>query len=341
MDRAIGIDLGTTYTVVAAIENSQLRVIPNAEAGVLLIRATSRLHEKVQEYLDQVLSRVKRQVLIEATIAEVQLNNQYQRGIDWSLVRQGPAGFNLAQSVQGASTAGVNSSLLVLTYAATGVSATLRLLESFGNVRVLSSPKLSVLNNQTAILKVVDNVVYFTISAQTTQVANAPTLTSFTTTPNVVSVGFVMNVTPQISDADSVLLNVRPSVTRVLSYVNDPNPSLGSIPNRIPQIQTREMESMIRVDSGQIAVMGGLIQDSSSDNEDTVPGLSQIPGIGSIFSNRNRENRKTELVIFIRPVVVRDPSIDGDYRAFRDLAPDANFMSRPNPGKALEGDSRP
>ena len=318
-------------------------VIPNAEAGVLWVRATSRLHEKVQEYLDQVLSRVKRQVLIEATIAEVQLNNQYQRGIDWSLVRHGgPGSLNVAQSVQGTTSAGINSSLLVLNYAATGVGVTLRLLESFGNVRVLSSPKISVLNNQTAILKVVDDLVYFTVSATTSQAANVPSLTSFTTTPNHVSVGFVMNVTPQISDTDSVLLNVRPIVSRVLSFVNDPNPSLGSTtPNRIPQIQTREMESMIRVDSGQVAVMGGLIQDSNTDNEDTVPGLSQIPGIGSIFSNRNRTNGKTELVIFIRPIVVRDPSIDGDFRALRDLAPDANFMSRPNPGKPPNIGSRP
>lgn len=316
-------------------------VIANAEAGVLWVRATARLHEKVQEYLDQVLSRVKRQVLIEATIAEIQLNNQYQRGIDWSLVRNGPGTLSAAQSAQGTSAAGVNSSFIVLTYGASGVSATLRLLESFGNVRVLSSPKLSVLNNQTAILKVVDDLVYFAVSSQTSQSANNPNVTSFNTTAKNVSIGFVMNVTPQISDTDSVLLNVRPSVTRVLSYVNDPNPSLGSTPNRIPQIQTREMESMIRVDSGQIAVMGGLIQDSVTDNEDTVPGLSELPGIGSVFSNRNRGNTKTELVIFIRPLVVRDPSIDGDFRALRDLAPDANFISAPNPGKSQELRSRP
>ena len=180
-------------------------VIANAEAGVLWVRATARLHEKVQEYLDQVLSRGKRQVLIEATIAEIQLNNQYQRGIDWSLVRSGPGTLSAAQSAQGTSAAGVNSSFIVLTYGASGVSATLRLLESFGNVRVLSSPKLSVLNNQTAILKVVDDLVYFAVSSQTSQSANNPNVTSFNTTAKNVSIGFVMNVTPQISDTDSVL----------------------------------------------------------------------------------------------------------------------------------------
>jgi general secretion pathway protein D len=329
-------------------------VISNPEAGVLSIRATSRQHEKIQEFLDQVQSSAKRQVLIEATIAEVQLNNNYQRGIDWSLVRNGPGTLNAAQSAQGTSLAGINSSLLVMSYAAQGVGVTLRLLESFGNVRILSSPKISVLNNQTAILKVVDNRVYFTIRGETTSAANVGTTTTFTTTPNVVPVGFVMNVTPQISDTDTVLLNLKPSVTRIIGFVNDPNPTLANpcgvgvgscnltpIVSRIPEIQTREMESMIKVNSGQIAVMGGLIQDSNTDNEDTIPGLFQLPSFGALFGNRNRENRKTELVIFIRPMVVRDPSIDGDFRAFRDLAPDANFMSRPNPGKPLEGNSRP
>lgn len=327
-------------------------VISNPEAGVLSIRATSRQHEKIQEFLDQVQFSAKRQVLIEATIAEVQLNNNYQRGIDWSLVRSGPGTLNATQSVQGTSLAGVNSSLLVMSYAAQGVGVTLRLLESFGDVRILSSPKISVLNNQTAMLKVVDNRVYFTISGSTTSAANVGTTTTFTTTPNVVPVGFVMNVTPQIGDTDTVLLNLKPAVTRIVGFVNDPNPTLANpcgigvtscgvtpIVSRIPEIQTREMESMIKVNSGQIAVMGGLIQDSNADNEDTIPGLFQLPSVGAIFGNRNRENRKTELVIFIRPMVVRDPSIDGDFRAFRDLAPDANFMSRPNPGKPLEGNS--
>ena len=327
-------------------------VISNPEAGVLSIRATSRQHEKIQEFLDQVQFSAKRQVLIEATIAEVQLNNNYQRGIDWSLVRNGPGTLSGAQSVQGTSLAGVNSSLLLLNYAAEGVGVTLRLLESFGNVRVLSSPKISVLNNQTAMLKVVDNRVYFTIKGDTTATQGVSS-TSFTTTPNVVPVGFVMNVTPQIGDTDTVLLNLKPAITRIIGFVNDPNPTLANpcgigvsscnvapIVSRIPEIQTREMESVIKVNSGQIAVMGGLIQDSNTDNEDTIPGLFEIPSVGAIFGNRNRENRKTELVVFIRPIVVHDPSIDGDFRAFRAFAPNAGFLSRPNPGRPGEQGSR-
>ena len=327
--------------VAAPLPGAQLvrYVIANPEAGVLLVNATSRVHEQIQKYLDQLLPRIKRQVLIEATIVEVQLNNEYQRGIDWSLLRRGPNGLSLTQAASGSTPAGVNSSLFICNLSQQAnlgsLATTVRLLESFGTVRVLSSPKLSVLNNQTAILKVVDNRVYFTISASTSQ-NQTSSLTAFTTNPNVVSVGFVMNVTPQISDSHSVLLNLRPSISRIVSFVSDPNPSLpAGVVNRVPEVQTREMESMISVESGQTAIMGGLIQDSISDVEDTVPGLSDVPFFGSIFSNRNRGITKNELVIFIQPIVVIDASVDGDYREFRSSLPDRDFISRPNPGKPI------
>lgn len=335
-------------------------VIANPESGVLSIRATSRQHEKIQEFLDQVLSNAKRQVLIEATIAEVQLNNEYQQGIDWSAARRGSTGFSFNQSAAGTTTASPTGSIFVLSAAAPNYSnllASVRLLESFGNVRVLSSPRLTVLNNQTAILKVVDNQVYFTIQATTTPatVAGGIPYTTYTTTPNIVAVGFIMNVTPQISDADSVLLNVRPSISRIVGNVADPNPTLaapcgaagaglagcGSITSNIPVIQTREMESLIKVNSGQIAVMGGLIQDRVNDLEDSVPGVSRLAGYGGFFGQKKQENTKTELVVFMRPIIIRDSSIEGDYRGYRSFLPDDKFMSTPNPGKPpLLGDAQ-
>ncbi len=333
-------------------------VIANPETGVLSVRATSRQHEKIQQFLDQVLSNAKRQVLIEATIAEVQLSNQYQQGIDWSLLRYADpnnpnrTSFNITQGVSGTTTASPTGSLFTLgltaPFANNNLLAAVRLLDSFGTVRVLSSPRLTVLNNQTAILKVVDNQVYFTIQATTTagSVGVAP-VTTFTTTPNIVAVGFIMNVTPQISDTNNVLLNVRPSISRIVGNVADPNPSLaapcgaagagqagcGSITSNIPVIQTREMESLIKVNSGQIAVMGGLIQDRVNNLEDSVPGVSSLGNIGRLFENKNLTNTKSELVVFIRPVIIHDASIDGDYRGYRAFLPDEKFLSAPNPGK--------
>jgi general secretion pathway protein D len=358
---AAGVGTGAPPPGAASAPNVTFReaasVISNPEAGVLTIRATSRQHEKIQEFLDQVLVNARRQVLIEATIAEVQLNNQYQQGIDWSKGPSGSAGFNVSQNSAG-TPAGVSpppSPIFNLVYTAANVSASIKLLESFGNVRVLSSPRLSVVNNQTAILKVVDNEVYFTIKADTIVSSNVAATTTFTTTPNIVPVGFVMNITPQISDTDVVLLNVKPTVSTIIRSVLDPNPALAnpcgsnppnikqceSITSSIPVIQTREMESLIKVNSGQIAVLGGLIQDSIKDVEDVVPVLGSLPGIGALFTQRKKVNAKTELVIFLRPVVVRDPSLDGDFRSLRSMAPDENFISQPNPGRARPLEIRP
>ena len=308
-------------------------VFANKETGVLFVRATSRQHEKVLEFIDKVMATAKRQVLIEATILEVRLNENYKQGINWSALRFGAKGFQFAQ----APTAGLPSAnvlnVFTINYAnptsALGnLAAQISLLESFGNVRVLSSPKLSVMNNQTATLKVADNKIYFTVKADTT-VSNGIATSTFTTTPNEVSVGFLMNVTPQISDGNAVTINVRPTITRIVSYVNDPNPSLAQagVVNRVPEIQTREMESIIKIDSGQTAVMGGLMQDDISNLTDAVPGLGDIPGIGNFFRNRNDTSTKTELVIFLKPTIIRDPSIDGDYRSFRDQLPDQDFFS--------------
>lgn len=324
-------------------------VIANAEAGVLSIRATSRQHEKVQEFLDQVLANAKRQVLIEATIAEVQLNNQYQRGIDWSRLRT-PSGLSLlpnsSTAPAGLSTAR-NTFVLGFFQPGLNISGTLQLLESFGDVRVLSSPKVSVLNNQTAVLKVVDNLVYFTVQATTTT-SQTTSLTTFSTTVNSVPVGFLMSVVPQISENDTVLLNIRPTISRKVSDVQDPNPSLANpcgipapaggcsiqpIASLIPVIQTREMESVLRVQSGQTAVLGGLIQDSVTNNEDTIPGVNRVPGVGQLLAQRKDLNQKTELVIFLRPVVIRDTSLEGDYAPYRVLVPGKDFFLKPNPSR--------
>jgi MSHA biogenesis protein MshL len=342
---ALGLASGPGATTPNVTFREAAAVIVNPEAGVLIIRATSRQHERIQEFIDQVMASARRQVLIEATIAEVELNNQYQQGIDWSAVRtRGLTTLSLAQ-VSGGALPSAPTFPNIFTMLATrgGLTAAIKLLESFGNVRVLSSPKLSVLNNQTALLRVVDNIVYFNV--QVTLAAgnlNSNAITATNTTPVTVPVGFVMNVTPQISADDTILLNVRPTTTRLVKFVPDPNPALAEakVQNLVPQLRMREMESLIKVNSGQIAVLGGLIEDSINDVEDTIPLVNRIPIIGSIFSSRNRNNTKTELVVFIRPLVVKDPGIDGDFRSFRSMIPDEDFTSKPNPGRStpLSGD---
>jgi general secretion pathway protein D len=137
-----------------------------------------------------------------------------------------------------------------------------------------------------------------------------------------VPVGVVMSVTPQINDTQTVMLNVRPTVTRFITSVQDPNPNLvtkdkdgnttGTIVSAIPVIQTREMESLLRVDSGHTTVLGGLMQDDIKNNTDAVPGISDVPLVGKAFKANAQLNRKTELVIFLRPTVITSASLESD-----------------------------
>jgi len=334
-------------------------VIGNRESGVLFIRATSRQHEKIQEFLDSVLTSVRRQVLIEATVAEVQLNNEYQRGIDWRRLRTGAStvgvpAFGTGESgvsfqQQSAGTpAAVDTNAFILGGAinSLNLSAAMKLLESFGSVRVLSSPKVSVLNNQTALLRVTRDIVYFTITPSTAPVTitggvGAPVVPiAFTTTPNIAAEGFMMSVLPQINVSDGIVLNVRPTIRRRVAFATDPNPALGlATPNLIPVFETREFDSVLRIQSGETAVLGGLMQDSVERVEDMIPGIRDIPLLGLLFSQRKDVNLKTELVIFLRATVIRDASIEGDYRAFRELLPGADFLRKANPGRDQPAES--
>ncbi|MBK9161911.1 MAG: pilus (MSHA type) biogenesis protein MshL [Nitrosomonadales bacterium] len=302
-------------------------VIANPENGIITVRATGRQHEKIQGFIDQVMNNARRQVMVEATIVEVRLSDQYKQGINWSaLVKAGGKRFRIVQSSAGLPTGVGNGMFGIITNPTPAtVAQQLSLLESFGNVRVLSSPKLSVLNNQTAMMRVVDNLVYFTIKADTTT-NQTSAVTTFTSTPNTVPVGFTMSITPQISDSDVVLLNLKPSISRVIRYVPDPNPSLGIINQGIPETQTREMESVMRVENNQIAVMGGLMQDEINNQTDAIPGISKVPLAGELFKQRNDSTTKTELVIFLRPVVIKDASVTGDFSSYRDMLPDQDFF---------------
>lgn len=306
-------------------------IVVNAEGGLIAVRATARQHEKIQEFLDLVLTSVKRQVLIEATIIEVRLGDQYQQGINWSRlgsrlnITQGRIG---TEPLPSAVLPNTSPGMFLLNYVNPGnLTATIQLLESFGKVKVLSSPKISVLNNQTAMLKVVDNNVFFTIKVTPAVLNSSGTVTApatYESSLQTVPVGFVMSVTPQIADSDEVTLNVRPTITRIVGYVQDPNPALaaGNVVSRVPVIQARELESVMKVNSGQVAVMGGLMQDSVDNNKDGVPLLSSLPVVGNLFAYRNENAVKTELVIFMRPIVVKDASMHGDYRDYRYLLPE-------------------
>ena len=187
-----------------------------------------------------------------------------------------------------------------------------------------------VLNNQTAILKVVEELVYFTLEvtnrdATPTQQGSLAVETAIHSVP----VGLVMAVTPQVSANDEVTLTGRPSIPQRIGDAIDPGPRLlaqlrdndaSDVTNAVPIIRVREMESVLKLVDGQIGVLGGLMQDDTRTGNRQVPGLARLPVLGDLFFNTEEvTNTKTELVIFLRPVVVRDPNVETDLARYRHL----------------------
>jgi len=289
----------------------------NKESGLIAVKATHQVHREIQNFLDLVLLNSKRQVLIEATIAEVQLGDNYQAGVDWSSVQTSVSGITLNQSNIGDNLAQPP----VFTLSATNNSLsnplrlTLKALEEFGEVKVISSPKIMMINNQTALLKVVDNIVYFTIDVDVTEATDtSPRSFVYETEVHTVPVGFVMSVTSYINESNNITLNVRPTITRQIGEATDPNPALADrdIINTIPIIQVREVESILKVNDGDTAILGGLMQNENIQKSSGIPYLSGIPMLGSAFSLKDDSYKKSELIIFIKTTVIKNASIEKD-----------------------------
>ncbi|HYC44768.1 MAG TPA: secretin N-terminal domain-containing protein [Burkholderiales bacterium] len=320
-------------------------VIINPISGTISVQGTEKQHQLVQQHLDNITNAVQRQVLIEATIVEVRLSDAYQAGVDLRRIAT-TGGFALASLFAGAAGAAATAAGAVAggltiergpqTGSSSNIAATIRLLQEFGNTRVLSSPKVMAINNQTALLKHVDNIVYFEVQAQqAVVVAGGPILPpTFTTTAKTVAVGVVLGVTPQINEDGRVTLTVRPTVSRLLGPgKQDPNPSLcgafapggGCVANVVPEVQVREMESVLQVASGQTIILGGLMEDDVTFNREQIPVVGDLPGVGEAFRFRNERAQKRELIIFIRPTVISNPSLESDeLKFFQRFLPNAS-----------------
>ena len=297
-------------------------VVSNRESGTISVLATASAHEAVQQFLDEVLSSARKQVLIEATVVEVTLNDDFQAGVDWSRLAVGD-GWDVNLSTLGSDLTA--SPFVSATYTDTdadrSLTASIRALDSFGDVSVMSSPKIMAINNQTSILKVVNNRVYFTTEIEEEE--NDPDTAAddtrtFTTTINTVPVGFVMNVTPYITDNDEIILNVRPTISRILQFVDAPVPAgvVISGSTQVPEIQVREMESVLRVADGDTAIIGGLMEDTVNENSKGLPGLHDVDGFGILFGTQERLASKTELVIFLRPRIIKSANLNSDLSDF-------------------------
>ena len=309
-------------------------VFAHRETSLIAVRANAAGHREVALLLDRILASARRQVLIEATIVEVELDDRFRGGVDLSRVFGDVA---------------IESSLLAGNLGAPpfaglsipDLSLTVRLLGEFGDVRVLSTPLVMALNNQTAIVKIAENRVFFTSEVRTA--TNETSVErNVQTKLHTVPVGLILLVTPSVAADDEIILKVRPTVTRESGFAVDPNPELAAagVVSRIPEIAVREIESVLRLRSGEVAVLGGLMREEAREDTTGVPLLSRLPGIGAAFRYRDRVRDKTELIVFLRPTVIRAPDLAGDLARYRRWWPATGGPVVPERGAREHGRTR-
>jgi len=298
--------------VVAMMIGSEVgnSVVVNPQAGLLVVRASSADQQNVERFLQQAQRNLQRQVILETKILEVSLSDGFQSGINWAqLGSMGNADFALG--VQGDTLDGVNNVGGVFSAAVSvgDFSGVLQLLETQGDVRVLSSPRISTLNNQKAVIKVGTDEFFVTdVSTTTTSLAGGTTAPDLDITLTPFFSGISLDVTPQIDENDQVTLHVRPTVSRV----QDQNKSiqLGGSDNvfNLPLAlsTTRQSDSIVRARSGQVVVIGGLLENRNSNNDANIPWASKLPIVGSLFQQQRKSLEQTELVILVRPQVIDD-----------------------------------
>ncbi|WP_435642022.1 type II and III secretion system family protein [Micavibrio aeruginosavorus] len=308
----------------------------NKQGGIVSIYANDRQHAQIRDYLNELRSAVTAQVLIEAKILEVSLNDEYAVGIDWSLLEGMIGEFSLGFDVTAAGglirpdfsdpTSPVSN--FVMGYAGNDIEAVVQAVSRFGTVRALSSPRLTVLNNQSAVLNVADNRVYFELDIDVTTQDNN-TQTTIDSEIKSVPEGVLINVIPSIdTETKTISMAVRPTVTRIVDQIPDPavaftvanNALATNVQSLIPVVNIQEMDSVVRAQSGQALIMGGLMEDRTQSTQQGVPVLSEIPLFGAAFRNQVDNIQKTELVIFLKATIIDGSGIspvDRDlYRSF-------------------------
>ncbi|MCK6418405.1 MAG: hypothetical protein L6Q57_05640 [Alphaproteobacteria bacterium] len=312
----------------------------NKQAGIITVYATDKAQREVEKYLDLVRRSATAQVLIEAKILEVSLADEQSTGIDWRAVA--PKGdistlnFFSSSGVSNLNTLGVNSSpdnnSLAIGYAGGSIEAFMTALSNFGTVKALASPRLTVINNQPAVLNVATNRVFFDLEFEAEEDdGDATTQETFKVTSDAKNVpeGVLVNVQPSIDlDTGTISMALRPTITRIMpDSPEDPGVVLAAaaagfdldgVSNAVPELNVQEIDTVVQMRSGQSIVMGGLLQDRISNDIDGVPVLSEVPVLGNLFRQNDDSISKTEVVILLKATILENAS-DSIHDTDRDL----------------------
>ncbi len=310
-------------------------VVVSPQSGIVVVRGMPGELRMVEKFLNQTQNVMQRQVIIEAKIIEVELSDAFQAGINWSALKTTARnrfqlnqvgggsvfdGTGLASTagntgdlnpdslsqVTGSTTEALGGIFSIALNIGSDFAAFLELLQTQGDVQVLSSPKVSTINNQKAVIKVGQDEFFITDVQSNTNIATGTSSTTSNVELTPFFTGVALDVIPQISGDNEIILHIHPSVSKVTEKTKDIGIASGtslSVPLAISTI--RESDSIIRAKSGQVVVLGGLMQDAIKDEDASVPFLSDLPLIGSLFKHVRKVKKKSELVILLKPVVVK------------------------------------
>jgi MSHA biogenesis protein MshL len=311
----------------------------NRQAGIVSVFGNQRQHRLIGDYLSALRGSVTRQVLIEAKIMDVVLSDAFDSGINWRALFDNmysigaPLG---AMVAPGPFTGPLDATPGVVTLAVdnSDLDVIFNFVQRFGTVRTLSSPRVAVLQNQTAILKVAENQVFFQLFFERIERDDGDDVINISSEIRTVPVGVVITVQPSINETNrAISLALRPSVTRVTEVVNDPAVAIASnntVESQVPVIGVQEIDSVVTMRSGQVVVMGGLMRDVADSADEGVPVLGQLPWLGYLFKGHRDQYRKSELVIFLRATILEDGGIDPvDAELYRRLSGDRRPFPMP------------
>ncbi len=311
------------------------------QAGLISVFATQSQQQKIAAYLDQIMANIQQQVLIEAKIIEVNLNEEYQGGINWHHVKND---FKLISPLGRISIPGPfdesmlrDREIFTIGSGSETLTALARILNRFGTVRTLSSPRMTVMNNQSAVLKVATNLVFFKINYSRELRENEKNdIERASSQIQTVPIGLVMVVQPTINpQSRRVTLNIRPTISRVINEKEDP--AVGILSNetktsKIPEVQVRELDSILQMSSGDVVVMGGLMEERADNERTGPPFLQDIPVLGHLFSGKTNKRTVNELVIFLRATILDNTTesiTTADTRVYETFAQDPRPLSLP------------
>ncbi|OQA36716.1 MAG: Type II secretion system protein D precursor [Acidobacteria bacterium ADurb.Bin340] len=294
-------------------------LVIHPESGLVVVGAEPGTQKRVETYLEELRRRNSRQVLLEARIVEVTLGTDSQIGVDWNgLLREGGASGGQGTDWRGTLTTGetnnpavsASEGIMRLVVQNARLTATLSALAREGRLQVLSAPRLSTLNNQKAILRVVREEAFFLQNSQTTGTGGVGGFsTSVNITPMVVPVGIVLDILPQVSSDGTVTLAVNPSVSEIVTVRTltiAGSGASGGASASLPVVDRRDLDTVVRLRSGETLVLAGIIRAKASEDDRGVPWLRKVPFLGNLFSKREKAKTHTELAIFITPTLVED-----------------------------------